>query len=127
MLKSLTPFHDVSVLAEQNLIHIMGFEDLWMRLFREQGHTIEPNRRGITVDTTLAAIELVASGNGFAMMMRSMAAKGISEDKLVQAAPVEFGIPQAHYVLLPNDASQTRPEVLLFKDWLLNQSSGSLR
>jgi len=120
-LKTFGSFDHVSELAQRDLIHIMGFEDLWMRVLSTQDQPASTfENHGITVDTTLAAIELVAAGQGFAMIQKSLAQLPLRENKVVQAMDVEIDLPHAHYMTLPHSDKQTRSEVLLFRDWVVN-------
>jgi LysR family glycine cleavage system transcriptional activator len=53
--------------ARRHLIHIMGHENHWLKVRQALQLRDQPARPGPTVDTTLAALELAASGAGCAL------------------------------------------------------------
>lgn len=109
----------MATLARQHLIHIMGCEDLWSRWFLARGEPIGPGPRGIQVDTSLTALELASAGAGFAIVLRSFAENHLQMGRLVLPFDGELAIDEAHYLLLPKGQDRPRPEVLLFKEWVL--------
>jgi len=115
---------DISAFIDQPLIHIVGYEDFWMRAFHFAGlEDHDPTDRGITVDTTLAAIEIVASGYGFAMMLESLATDLIKADRIAIAADIRVPLDHAHYMLMPATKERIRPDVLMVRDWLIQEAS----
>jgi LysR family transcriptional regulator, glycine cleavage system transcriptional activator len=110
-------------LAQRHLIHIMGCEDLWTRWFRAAGTADYQAAKGLQVDSSLIALELASAGSGFALVLRSFAEPHIASGRLVTPFPGELGIDQAHYLLLPEGESRPRPEVLLFREWLLQTAN----
>jgi len=111
---------DMGELARGDLVHVMGSEDVWVRVFGALGLAEPVSQRGFKADTSLAAAELAASGAGTAMLLTSFAAPYVAQGRAV--TPVEFELPmgQSHHLLLREDHRQTRPEALLFRDWLLD-------
>lgn len=113
------PYRQAGDFRDRELVHIMGFENLWMRFFSAAGIDSKVSMHGITVDTALAAIELVAAGAGHVMLLSSFTQPPVFTSRLVQAwnngIPLELG----HFLLIPESSDQTRAEVLLFREWLL--------
>jgi LysR family glycine cleavage system transcriptional activator len=112
----------MAALARQHLIHIMGCEDLWSRWFLAHGTPIGPGPRGIQVDTSLTALELASAGTGFAIVLKSFAEGHLRTGRLIAPFDGELAIDEAHYLLLPKRQDRPRPEVLLFREWLLVQA-----
>lgn len=112
---------DMVRLAQDNMIHIMGCEDLWTRWFRAAGVADFTSRKGIQVDTSLTALELAAAGSGFALVLRSLARPYMEAGKVVAAFDGDLPIDQAHYLLLPKSGNRPTPEVLLFRQWLMDR------
>lgn len=109
---------------DQPLVHIVGYEDFWMRAFHTAGITdYAPTGRSITVDTTLAAIEIVSSGHGFAMMLESLALELVQNGRIAIAADVRVPLDHAHYLLMPATKGRIRPDVLMVRDWLVEEAS----
>ncbi|MCY1524083.1 Glycine cleavage system transcriptional activator [compost metagenome] len=113
---------DMVRLAQDNPIHIMGCEDLWTRWFRAAGVADFTNRKGIQVDTSLTALELASAGSGFALVLRSLARPYMEAGRVVAAFEGELPIDQAHYLLLPKGGQRPTPEVLLFRQWLMDKA-----
>ncbi len=55
---SKTPISRVADLAARELIHVMGLEDLWIKLSLSAGLPLDSRRRDVKVDSTVAALEL---------------------------------------------------------------------
>lgn len=111
-------------LARQNPIHIMGCEDLWTRWFRAAGVAQDCERKGLQVDTSLTALELASAGSGFALVLRSLTKSYIDSGRLVSPFEGELPIDQAHYLLQPKAGKRPSPEVLIFRQWLLETARG---
>mgnify|MGYP000719144906 CR=1 FL=1 len=106
------------------LLHIMGYQDFWMRLFRAGG-LVEPSpSSGITVDTSLTAIEMIVQGVGDAMVMRCIAANAISEGRVVRPPGLELTLEDGHYFVMPDDGRRPKPEASLFMDWVMDELVG---
>lgn len=105
--------------ARQHPIHIMGCEDLWTRWFRSVDIQEDGIRKGLQVDTSLTALELASAGSGFALVLRSLAQSYIDSGRLVSPFAGELPIEQAHYLLQPKTGKRPSPEVLIFRQWLL--------
>jgi LysR family glycine cleavage system transcriptional activator len=117
------PFRSPEDLVDQDLIHIMGFENLWLRFFRESGLGPDVSTRGITVDTALAAIELANVGAGHVMLLQSFTESRIVADSLAVLSDMAVPLDRGHYLLIPEQSGQMRAEVLLFREWLLEEAA----
>lgn len=120
----LGPYESPEDLCGRDFIHIMSFENLWMRFFTAAGIDQEVSMHGITVDTVLAAIELASAGQGHAMLLRSFTESSIFTSRLVRLLDMEMPLQRGHYLLTPESSDQTRAEVLLFREWLLDIARG---
>jgi LysR family glycine cleavage system transcriptional activator len=121
--EALGPYESAEELCGKDLIHIIGFENLWMRWFGEMGVAPPAMDHGINVDTALAAIEMVAAGEGHAMLLSSFAQADIVTARLVPLFAPTAVLDQGHYLLIPESSDQTRSEVLLFREWLFDAAS----
>lgn len=105
-------------LSAGQLIHIMGLEYDWLRLFEANDLRMPEGHPRATVDTSLAAIELVAAGMGYAIVLRSFAQSESARHRVAVMPGVELSQPQSHYLLLQEDSGQPKPETLIFQHWL---------
>ena len=108
----------VAALFRQYLIHIPGYQDHWLRLSKQEGTPLDDTKAGLFMDTSLAAIELAASGAGAAMLMRRYAQLPLSQGRLAQAAGAEIPMGQGHYLMPATGEDPRSTEVLLVRDWL---------
>jgi LysR family glycine cleavage system transcriptional activator len=106
--------------AQRHLIHIMGCEDLWTRWFRAAGSKDYSATKGIQVDSSLIALELASAGSGCALVLRSFTAPYLESGRLITPFEGQLKIDQSHFLLLPEGEARPRPEVLLFREWLLD-------
>ncbi|WFE91987.1 LysR substrate-binding domain-containing protein [Roseibium porphyridii] len=109
--------HSAADLSEYPLIHILGFENHWVRFFEAQGISM-PEDRGITVDTSLAAVEWAAAKGGVALLLGRVARQLASSGRL--AIPFETTIPalQTHYLLHREGSSMRKPSAQRVETWL---------
>jgi len=110
----------VADFAQRDLIHIMGYQNFWMQLFSLAGLEGAAANRGVKVDTSLAALELASAGTGCAVVLRSFAKPFIDAGRLRAPLDVELPLERSHYLLIPEDGMRLRPEVQLFREWLLD-------
>jgi LysR family glycine cleavage system transcriptional activator len=110
---------EVETLVPQHLIHIMGYENHWLKVRQGLGLGSIAATPGATVDTTLAALELAASGAGCALAHRLFLSAYLSTGRLVRAIDREFADDNSYFVLTPERPQRSRREVQLFRDWLI--------
>lgn len=97
---------------------ILGFDDHWSRYFQTIEMSPENTIPSVTVDTTLAAVEWVASGGGVALILERAASRLAAAGRL--AIPFETRIPleQAHYLIERDNAPAKSAAVRLTESWL---------
>lgn len=105
-------------LYRQTLIHIHGNQDHWLRLSMAQGVTLDDRKSALFVDTSLAAIELAASGAGVAMLMRRYAELPLAQGRVAQVGDGEMPMGQGHYLMPATGAEAGSTEVSLVRDWV---------
>lgn len=111
---------DLADLPGGMIINVAGFDDLWRRAM------IPTKQRpafgkGIRVDTTIAASELVASGVGLAFLSKLFSRRDIEAGRLVTPGNIELKMARAHYLLQPKSKKRPDAEVLIFREWLLSR------
>ena len=115
-----SPLERLKALASEPLIRVTGYEDLWQRLFRHYGLSL-PSSPSVDVDTSLAALELAASGYGPTIVLEDFAQRYLDDGRLVRALEDRLPIGASHYLLTQTGERRLRPEVILFQVWLKNQ------
>ena len=72
----------------------------------------------ITVDTTVAAVSLVASGGGHSVVQERFARQAIAAGMTIAISGPPVPFPQSHYFMQGKTQKAHRPEVEVFKSWL---------
>jgi LysR family glycine cleavage system transcriptional activator len=106
-------------LLSRPLIHIMGYENHWLKVRQALGLADVPPGAGPTVDTTIAALELAAAGAGVALAHRIFLGAYFATGRLVRALPQEFADDNSYFVITPERPQRVPREVQLFRDWLI--------
>lgn len=113
------PVENLEDLSKKKLIHVMGVEDSWERLFSLNNIDFDDSGNKMKVDSSLSAMQLASAGVGITLVFDSFAEEYLRLGKLVSALDFDHRTNQAHYLILPEARTRPRPEVLLFRDWLL--------
>lgn len=110
--------HPSAVIA-RHPIHIMGYEDHWLKVRQELDLPSVPDSGGPTVDTTIAALELAAAGAGVALAHGMFVRAYFSTQRLTLAVQQRFADDRSYFVVTPERPQRVRREVQLFKEWLI--------
>ena len=110
---------DLTTLLSRHLIHIMGYENHWLKVRQTLELVDVPARECPTVDTTIAALELAAAGAGVRLAHRIFLEAYFATGRLVKALPQDFPDDNSYFVITPERPQRIRREVQLFRDWLL--------
>jgi LysR family transcriptional regulator, glycine cleavage system transcriptional activator len=122
-LRTLEQTGEVAALLPRHLIHIMGYENHWLKVRQglQLGNLVADS--GPTLDTTIAALELAASGAGCALAHRLFLGAYLAGRRLVVAMSREFADDNSYFVVTPERPQRLRREVQLFRDWLAAAAS----
>lgn len=112
------PITGIADLASRPRVHVLGFEDLWLRLFREAAVSTPPDADRIALDTSVAAIEMTAAGTRCAMVPERFAREALAAGRVLAVADSQVAMRQAHYALWREGSHPPSPEALSFIDWL---------
>ncbi len=119
MKQALVETADPVALLTERLIYIMGYEDHGLRVCRDLGLETAPVNSGPTVDTTIAALELAASGSGCALAHRIFVTAYLDTGRLVRAVERGFKDEHGYFVVTPERPRRIRREVQAFRNWLV--------
>ncbi|PLW76574.1 LysR substrate-binding domain-containing protein [Cohaesibacter celericrescens] len=105
------------------LIHILGHEGNWPQYFAAQGLSTPVHMPQYYIDTTTAAMALVAANGGFATVIERLVHSRITgtAEFVIAGPPISFS--QSHYLMHPTSKQATPPEVEIFENWLRRQFS----
>ena len=106
-----------SDLLEFELIHVLGYDDDWHRWFKHSATARVKVPRGLSVDSSLIAIEAAQRGDGVMLGRRPFIDRHLQSGDLVQV----FGDPyylHSHYYLRQGSTAARRNEVGLVADWI---------
>lgn len=99
-------------------INILGFDDHWTKILESLGLPNSGMKQAVTVDTSLAAVELAASGGGVALLLGKVARRLQGAGRL--AIPFDFSVPSArtHHLVHREAMRAPRPAVQTVEAWL---------
>jgi LysR family glycine cleavage system transcriptional activator len=109
--------------SEQTPLHILGQEDNWARYGEAQGEAV-PDHFGISVDTSAAALEMIAAGKGVAVVLARYARAALGAGRPVRFAGPEVPVRLAHYLVERDGRAPPRAEVATVRDWVKGVFSG---
>ncbi|MER5672024.1 LysR substrate-binding domain-containing protein [Pseudonocardia alni] len=109
------PVGSVEDLAGRPRVRVLGFDDVWERSLPASAPA--PSRE-ITVDTTVAALEMVAVDDACAMIPERFARTAVRSGRVRLAMTQCWPMEQAHYVLSPPGSFRTSPQTRAFLRWL---------
>lgn len=109
---------DLSAWQTGPLVQILGFEDMQLRYLTACGLTAKAGATRYAVDTTVAAIDIVATGGGVAVVLERFARTAIATGKPIAIAGDAVPTDLAHYIVTPSTPYPNDPAVFAFEVWL---------
>ncbi len=104
-------------LAQRPRVHVLGMEDPWAGT--------PGSAAMIAVDTSLAAMEMAASGEFSTTVLSRFARAAIMDGRFLTAEWATADIDEAHWVVTPADRTDVSAEALLFIDWLRSNATAA--
>ena len=117
------PGQNLGALLRNQMIHVMGHESHWPSVLAELRTGDIDAVAGPTVDTTLAALELAASGAGCVVSHPLFLEAYLLTGRLILLSPRTFVDPRGFYVLTPDRPRRSRREVHVFREWLKHEAA----
>ena len=111
------PVGEDGPISEQTPLHILGQEDNWARYGEAQSVAV-PDRFGVSVDTSAAALEMIAAGRGVAVVLARYAQAAVDAERPVKCAGPEVPVRLAHYLVQRDGRAPPRAEVATVRDWV---------
>ncbi|MEP7089220.1 MAG: LysR substrate-binding domain-containing protein [Nocardioidaceae bacterium] len=116
------PVLERSSLRDRPRVQVLGFDDLWRHFFDESGATTAPPA-AITVDTSVAAIEIVSTSSLWTILPERFTRQSVRDGRLIAAPGEPVLMRQAHYLLRPDDAEPLSGPAAAFSHWLGDQDA----
>lgn len=110
------PFATASDLWPHPRVHVLGLENLWVDLSGPDNPAFRA--ADVTVDTSLAAIELALSGSFSAVVPSRFVTRYLADGRLHTQVGVTTDMTEGHFVVRPMQSQSTSTAALLFIDWL---------
>ncbi len=117
------PKPGLDALRDAALIHILGYEDNWARYFQAFGLTQPAGTALHSVDTTVAALQLVMAGGGYATVLTRFAQNAIAQGAPLQIVGPAIPFSQSHYLIRQEATEQPSTSARIFTDWLRQRVS----
>lgn len=117
---------DVATMAGRPRVQVLGFDDTWRRFFTQEASSARDPRTppaAITVDTSIAALEIVAASDLWAIVPERFARRGVRSGRVLQAPGPTVPMRQGHYLLRRDNAERISGESLAFERWLRAQDA----
>ncbi len=117
----------IRALAHRPIVHVIGHEDLWQTAFWRAGIDAPSPPEGIRVDTSLAAIELVAAGAASAVILSVFLERALAQMP-IEAPDVEpLSLDLGHYIVRPLGGVGSAPssraaDVDALVQWLVEEA-----
>lgn len=105
-------------LRQGPLIHILGYEDNWAGYFH--AHDMEPPKQTSlhSVDTSVAALQLVMAGAGCATIVERFAKNSIAQGAPIEIAGPAIPFAQSHYLITAPGRTRSSAAAGVFCAWL---------
>ena len=121
LLEAHGPVDTVRDLLPHGRVHLLGFDDLWRRVMPGDDPFRAAPPRVLTVDTSLAALEVVAASSYWAFLPERFVRRAVRAGHVLVASDASVRMRQDHYVLRRDDTTQLSGEASAFLRWLRAQ------
>jgi LysR family glycine cleavage system transcriptional activator len=119
--KELGAAADAKLLAQARLIHITSVANDWSHWFRASGMEVPSSfLGGLSVDTVQMGFDAAIRGLGVVLGRRPLVDDDIESGRLVPLAGQAIASDSGYWLVTPQSDFQ-KPEVKLFKRWLLSE------
>ncbi|WP_299636519.1 LysR family transcriptional regulator [uncultured Ruegeria sp.] len=105
-------------LLDKPQIQILGFQDMWHRYFSAFGITYSPTASSYTVDTTIAAVDIVSEGGGYAVILERFAGTAIAAGRSIAIVGDAIPIEQNHFLVDGQRSNANAAAKQMFETWL---------
>jgi len=105
-------------LLEMPQIQILGFQDMWPRYLSAFDVQYSAASSFVAVDTTIAAVDIVAAGGGYAVVLERFARTAIETGRNIAIAGDPVPIEQSHFLVGGQKTKAVHAARTLFESWV---------
>ena len=102
-------------------VQVLGFDDLVHRFFDADSTDRPPVSQAMVVDTSIAALEMVAAGSFWAIVPERFARPAVREGRVSLALERAVPLRQSHYLLRRRESARLSADAALFVTWVREQ------
>jgi LysR family glycine cleavage system transcriptional activator len=110
---------DPSRLQDADIVPIIGSENDWSLMFQKLGLECQVPRPWMPVESSLLALEIIASGRGVAIVNTMFSKLHIKRGSLVEPFKHGFKV-QNNFYTVANPDPKKRKKISIFHDWLIS-------
>ncbi|MCC5987910.1 MAG: LysR family transcriptional regulator [Pararhodobacter sp.] len=107
----------IEALAASDVVQVVGSELDWARLSERFDLGLVVPAQSIKADSSLIALQMVAGGQGSALIMRRFAQRYLDQGLLISPFPYELPMDQGFYLVVRDDTKRS-DEIERFRAWL---------
>ncbi len=105
-------------LLQKPQIQILGFQDMWRRYLSAFDVQYPATDSSYTVDTTIAAVDIVAEGGGHAVILERFARTAIETGRSIAIVGEAIPIEQSHFLVEGQKSNSNSAAKQMFEAWL---------
>jgi LysR family glycine cleavage system transcriptional activator len=103
-----------------SVVQIIGSETEWVRMQDHYGLHLRPPATWLKADSSLIAIQIIASGVGAAIVMENFSKPFVAQGSLVDPLPYRLPIQQSYFLVVTDKAGK-RDEVRSLCRWIAGE------
>ena len=107
----------IAALAASDIVQVVGSEADWERLSARFELDLPAPAQRIKADSSLIALQMLASGQGAAIIMRRFAQRYLEQGLLISPLPYVLPLEQGFYLVAREDTKHSA-EIERFREWL---------
>lgn len=108
---------DPETLLEADTVHIVGSENDWSLMFRELGIERKPPKPWMQMDSSLLALQTIASGRGVAIINNIFSKQYLARNTLVSPFTHTL-MTQQNFFMAARPNTQKQDSIDVFRKWL---------
>ena len=105
-------------LLTQPLVHVLGYEDNWMRFFSAHNIATPNTPPAFSVDTSAAALALAEVDAGCAIILTRFVNQALSMKRPIKVIGDAVDYPLSHFIAEGKTEQSRKAEVDIVRDWL---------
>ncbi|WP_108816850.1 LysR family transcriptional regulator [Loktanella sp. Alg231-35] len=99
-------------------IQILGFQDMWLRYLAALDVEYATASSPVAVDTTIAAVDVVAAGGGYAVVLERFAKSAIDTGRTIAIVGDRIPIEESHFIVRGQKSKPHDSAVKIFEGWI---------